>query len=606
MGNTEAHDFDPAKNGRNRELDLSRKVTYKQFQRHIKREYSEACMLELPWSVRDAVSLYERMDVSFNCLTEVPVELPLRLPHLEYINMSHNQLTSLPESFGLLIHLHTIIVNNNRLTSLPNSFMRLMKLKKLDVSHNALRSLPDDLGKMESLSKLNIQSNKLKTLPASLGVSPVLTVILAKDNPIKWPPSEVCKNGSDAVLDFLRDYSANHKVTDKPLPFRTNVFPRVRGNQSLYSAMEPPRSPLVQYMQAQTDTSNTPSRVKTPLLPPIDASADDAHVLRDKIVAIGDAIGIATENMDVDECRFYYDPVTLSYSDIIRDSHRVSWRPGDWTVDFDQLALVLESLICWAGVADELDFAKSLQEWSSNGFKDLGDRDGFYVCDVISQVVKDDNFLQDPHLVARQLLEASENAETNNDNGAVARCMILGVPQFHKLNEVAENAARICKATHADPRCVASSVMVAVVIALMLQGRHDLTDGSQLEAMISAARDVAISYLTDKAHQKELQRHTTCSDFNIVKEDDRTHEAMKPLAAGLAALRMNTDFRSSITQLVMQGADSNVNACVAGALLGCRVGYSLLPPVWVSGLREKQVAWLNSKTNLFLDMMGLP
>ena len=49
-------------------------------------------------------------------------------------------------------------------------------------------------------------------------------------------------------------------------------------------------------------------------------------------------------------------------------------------------ALVLESLISWAGVADELDFAKSLQEWSSNGFKELGDRDGFYVCDVISQV----------------------------------------------------------------------------------------------------------------------------------------------------------------------------------------------------------------------------
>ena len=48
---------------------------------------------------------------------------------------------------------------------------------------------------------------------------------------------------------------------------------------------------------------------------------------------------------------------------------------------------MLESLICWAGVADELDFAKSLQEWSSNGFKDLGDRDGFYVCDVISQVI---------------------------------------------------------------------------------------------------------------------------------------------------------------------------------------------------------------------------
>ena len=53
--------------------------------------------------------------------------------------------------------------------------------------------------------------------------------------------------------------------------------------------------------------------------------------------AIGDAIGIATENMDLDECKFYYDPVTLTYTDIARDSHRVNWRPGDWTIDFDQL-----------------------------------------------------------------------------------------------------------------------------------------------------------------------------------------------------------------------------------------------------------------------------
>ena len=59
--------------------------------------------------------------------------------------------------------------------------------------------------------------------------------------------------------------------------------------------------------------------------------------------AVGDAIGIATENMDADECRFYYDPVTLTYSDIIRDSHRVSWKPGDWTVDFDQLVRILRA-----------------------------------------------------------------------------------------------------------------------------------------------------------------------------------------------------------------------------------------------------------------------
>ena len=59
--------------------------------------------------------------------------------------------------------------------------------------------------------------------------------------------------------------------------------------------------------------------------------------------AIGDAIGIATENLRPDECQFYYDPNTLTYSDIIRDEHRTRWRPGDWTVEFDQMVCLHSS-----------------------------------------------------------------------------------------------------------------------------------------------------------------------------------------------------------------------------------------------------------------------
>ena len=56
----------------------------------------------------------------------------------------------------------------------------------------------------------------------------------------------------------------------------------------------------------------------------------------------------------------------------------------------------------------------------------------------------------------------------------------------------------------------------------------------------------------------------------------------------------------------MEGGDSNSNGCVAGALLGCKVGYSRLPQEWISGLCKKQTTWLNVKVNHFLDMMGLP
>ena len=58
--------------------------------------------------------------------------------------------------------------------------------------------------------------------------------------------------------------------------------------------------------------------------------------------AIGDAIGVATENMKPDECAFHYDG-HISYSDIIRDEHRVRWKQGDWTVHFDQMVFTLAS-----------------------------------------------------------------------------------------------------------------------------------------------------------------------------------------------------------------------------------------------------------------------
>ena len=53
--------------------------------------------------------------------------------------------------------------------------------------------------------------------------------------------------------------------------------------------------------------------------------------------AIGNAIGIATEKMSLDECEFHYTAETLTYTSIVRDEHRVQWKQGDWTVDFDQL-----------------------------------------------------------------------------------------------------------------------------------------------------------------------------------------------------------------------------------------------------------------------------
>ena len=249
---------------------------------HLSGEYNESCLLEIPWGIRDSVSLYERIDASFNQIQDIPVEIPLRLPHLSYLNFSYNKLTTLPESFGLLFHLKTVIFNNNLLTGLPESFLHLVKLEKVDLSHNCLKQLPDGLGGMESLRRLSISHNKLKELPVSLGTSNTLKIILARHNRLETPPQAVCDEGSASAIAFLRKLASRGgtPIVVKP---KVNVFPRVRGNQLTFSVNNS-QSALAEYIQSQTNTTNTPSRIKTPLLPPLDATLLDVNELRDRIL----------------------------------------------------------------------------------------------------------------------------------------------------------------------------------------------------------------------------------------------------------------------------------------------------------------------------------
>lgn len=51
--------------------------------------------------------------------------------------------------------------------------------------------------------------------------------------------------------------------------------------------------------------------------------------------AIGDAIGLSTRGMTPDHAAFHYDGENIQYTDIVLDEHRVRWRTGDWSSNFD-------------------------------------------------------------------------------------------------------------------------------------------------------------------------------------------------------------------------------------------------------------------------------
>lgn len=51
------------------------------------------------------------------------------LPQLKHLNLSHNQLTSIPESIGRLSQLESLDLSNNQLTSVPSPLRHLTQLK---------------------------------------------------------------------------------------------------------------------------------------------------------------------------------------------------------------------------------------------------------------------------------------------------------------------------------------------------------------------------------------------------------------------------------------------------------------------------------------------
>lgn len=162
--------------------------------------------------------------------------------------------------------------------------MHLVKLEKIDLSNNLLKELPQEIGKMEVISKLNVCSNKLRQLPLSLGASTTLVLVMAQRNRLYEPPQAICDEGSDVTLTYLRKLYKNSQPFHEKRPLTPlNEFPRVRGNQ-LHSAVPNPHSANMQYIQSQTHTTNTPSRIKTPLMPPLGSSALDSDILKDRVI----------------------------------------------------------------------------------------------------------------------------------------------------------------------------------------------------------------------------------------------------------------------------------------------------------------------------------
>jgi len=296
-------------------------------------------------------------------------------------------------------------------------------------------------------------------------------------------------------------------------------------------------------------------------------------------LAVGDALGKGAEFFPKDKVQQMYPQGLTDYSQI---RNRSLWGKGEWTDDAAQMLCILDSLV-EKGCVDSLNIARGFRQWA--------DSDGRGIGQQTFKILYAPDFLYDPYSAAAHWWEKSKR--TSAPNGAVMRTAVLGIWEFQQLERVASNADKICRITHADPRCVASCVAVSVAIACLLRGMS-------LPDAIRSAEQYAEPYSLDVKDFFRLAQHGTLSDL-CLDEAGAIGYTYKTMAAGLWALNHASTFEDGLIQIINEGGDADTNGAVAGALLGAKFGFSAIPHRLVTGLLNKD--FLESRIAKLTDIV---
>jgi O-acetyl-ADP-ribose deacetylase (regulator of RNase III) len=250
-------------------------------------------------------------------------------------------------------------------------------------------------------------------------------------------------------------------------------------------------------------------------------------------------------------------------------------------------------------------FAASLRTWVKEGYDVFGDTKGCGCGATIRSVVLDAEYLDDPVKAATSAwLKANKNAASN---GAIMRTAPLGIMDFSDTARVISNTKKYCKATHVDPRALASCIASTVSIASMLKqgASFDPMDTVATHKVADKALSYALKELDDEEHKSGLAQHFMVSSMADLKldEPDSIGYTYKALGCVGFLLRNVTDFRRGMELITLEAGDADTNAAIAGAVLGCKLGFSAIPPELVDGLVHKD--WLEERVGQLLRLMGL-
>lgn len=144
---------------------------------------------EFPMEILTLADSLEILDLSDNQLTTLPSELA-QLKKLKIIFASNNLFTVLPEILGQCENLEMIGFKSNQIHHVPANALP-EKLRWLILTDNCIETLPDSLGERPRLQKLALAGNKLTELPLTLAKASNLELVRISANNLTECPEQL-------------------------------------------------------------------------------------------------------------------------------------------------------------------------------------------------------------------------------------------------------------------------------------------------------------------------------------------------------------------------------------------------------------------------------
>ena len=238
---------------------------------------------------------------------------------------------------------------------------------------------------------------------------------------------------------------------------------------------------------------------------------------------------------------------------------KFGWKPGEPTDDTQLALLLLESIVEAGGKLDVNDHALRLIRWLNSKPKDVGETTRLAI----------ENLRGGEPPAQSGALAWEDQGRNAAGNGSVMYCAPVALLDVRAQDMLAEDAARVSRITHYDPRCVASCVAVTTAIAGLIRGESDAVERAALAAQ-SLSDDVRVA--VERASSRPPEALT-------VDGADRGYCVLTTELA-FSALAHAQDFESGLVRVVSRGGDTDTNAAVAGALLGAKFGRGAIPERW--------------------------